>query len=42
MPVDEHGDRVKGSFNASVKFNMETGEYVPFPLASDHVAMHGS
>ena len=32
MPVDEHGDRIKGSFNASVKFDMTTQEYVPYPL----------
>lgn len=35
MPVDEHGDRIKGSFNASVKFDMIKQEYVPFPLVED-------
>jgi len=35
MPVDENGDRIKGSFNASVKYDMEKGEYIPYPLIDE-------
>ena len=42
IPVDRDGDRLKGSFNPSVKFDMEAGAYVPYPLAGDHVDLHGA
>ena len=41
MPVDKQGERLKASFNPSVKFDMERGELVPYPLAADHVSIHG-
>jgi hypothetical protein len=36
MPVDGNGERLKASFNASVKFDMNTQEYIPFPLVSQN------
>jgi hypothetical protein len=35
MPVDGNGDRIKGSFNPSVKFDMMKGEYLPYPLVEE-------